>query len=93
MFAPPTSPVFSDRPSGFQFVLSCACAMGGGDGERHGSRGDASEQARWSFAIEAERTGGDAVIAIPAKSQRHGAVGFRCASEPDRFGARTDLRG
>jgi hypothetical protein len=27
MFAPPTSPVFSDRPSGFKFALSCACAM------------------------------------------------------------------
>jgi hypothetical protein len=38
---------------------------GGGDGEPHRSRGDAGEQARWSFAIEAERTGRDAVIAIP----------------------------
>jgi hypothetical protein len=74
MFAPPTSPVFSDRPSGFKFALSCACAMVATMASPTVVAGMRVKQARWSFAIEAESTGEDAVIAIPAKSQRHGAV-------------------
>lgn len=54
-------------PIRFQIRIVTCLRDSGGDGEPHRSRGDASEQARWSFAIEAERTDGDVVIATPAK--------------------------